>query len=222
MRKLLALVLLFNTTFLFSAEYPAVEDRIVELHITRNEPVMVTESGKKKIQVIKLPRGSLCSGSFISNNGYIITAGHCADAADTIDVVTYGNQVYRATIVAVSDAHDLALLHIDKMNTPHFEPATAVERGEKIFIIGSPLGVTNTLSTGVIAKLHGDRTLIDCSALPGNSGSAVFDAEGKIVGVLVAGLIYNGGATHLNIMESLDSIIYFVMDSMLKKKLATQ
>ncbi len=217
MKKLLVLgLLLSNLAYAEDTKVPVgLEPRIVELHITQKEVEPAQSESKKKKRVVleELPHGAICSGSFIDAYGDIITAGHCAREAADIDVITSDNQTYRATITAVSATHDLALLHIDKLNTPHFNPAQHLERGEKIFILGSPLGITNALSTGVIAKFDGDHTLIDCSALPGNSGSAVFDAEGNLVGVLTAGYVVGMGVTHLNVMQSLESVYFFVLQA---------
>lgn len=217
MKKLLLVSTMLFAGSLFAAEYPNVENRIVELHIfhKEKEPEPITNSKRiRSSGVINLPKGSVCSGSFIDSMGDIITAGHCAQNVDTIEVITFDKQEYEATIVAVSATHDLALLHIDKLNTPHFSPAQVIERGERIFILGSPLAITDTLSTGIIAKLAGDTTLVDCGALPGNSGSAVFDNNGDLVGVLTAGHVVMFGVTHLNIIQSLDAVYFFVQEAL--------
>ena len=84
-------------------------------------------------------------------------------------------------------------------------------QGETIFILGSPLAFTGTLSTGIIAKVDGDVLLLDCGVLPGNSGSAVYNTRGEMVGVATAGYIVGMGTTHLNVAQSLDAVIYFVI-----------
>lgn len=188
---------------------PKVEERIVELRITRQQPAAMENRYKRRVE--KFASKAVCSGSFVDNNGLIITAGHCAQDAASIEVVTSDNQHYEATIVATSSTHDLALLHIDRHGTPHFNLAEKVKRGQQIFILGSPLGITDTLSTGIIAKLDGDVLLVDCSALPGNSGSAVYNADGEMVGVLTSGFIVMLGTTHLNVVQSNDAIWFFII-----------
>ncbi len=186
-----------------------IEQRVVELHITKKARIDAENSRfKKKIQ--NLADHAVCSGSFINQNGFILTAGHCAQDAETIVVVTSENQEYEATIIATSSAHDLALLHIDKLNTPHFDLAKQALRGEKVFILGSPLAISNSLSTGIVAKLAGDFTLVDCSALPGNSGSAVYNEAGEMICVLTAGYIVGMGTTHLNVAQNIDAIWFFL------------
>ncbi len=184
------------------------EQAVVELRITRRE-LVVTADTHYRTRTQDLGQG-VCSGSFIDNNGDILTAGHCARNAIEIDVITYDQQHYEAVIVATSSLHDLALLHIDRRNTAHFDPAPSVTRGEQIFILGSPLAITNTLTTGIIAKIDGDVTYVDCGALPGNSGSAVYNTKGEMVGVLTAGFIVGMGTTHLNVIQSIDAAWFFV------------
>lgn len=189
-----------------------VEQAVVELHITKRElPIMQESKRASRKGKVEQFGQAVCSGSFITGNGDIVTAGHCAQNAASITVVTYDNKEYEATIVATSAIHDLALLHIDRRNTPYFKLATNVVRGERIFILGSPLAISNSLSTGIIAKIAGDTDLVDCGALPGNSGSAVYDDNNQMVGVLTAGYIVGMGTTHLNVIQSLDTVWFFLV-----------
>ena len=199
---------LFAWAYVTNSE-PQIEPRVVDLRISHKEDT-VNESKSRKVRVQELKAGSACSGAFVSNNGDIITAAHCLRDAEEIMVRTYDNQVYKATFVATATKHDLGLIHIDRQGTSFFQLANSVKRGEQIFILGSPLAIPNTLSTGIVAKLDGDRMLVDCSALPGNSGSTVFNARGELVGVLVAGYIVGLGTTHLNVAQSVDSVRFFL------------
>lgn len=194
-----------------------VEQKIVEIHMTRNVVVAQEEAKKGKskrkyIEVVPLPGHGTCSGSFIGNEGEIITAKHCVDGFDSFEVQTYDNQLYTATVIATSTAHDLAIIRIDRNNTPYFDLAKLVTRGERISILGSPLAITDTLSTGVVAKVYGDLLLLDCSALPGNSGGPVFNEKGEMVGVLNAGFIVGLGVTHLNMAQGLDTVRFFIKE----------
>ena len=206
MKKLLVLIGLLAVG---CSDKPQMEPRVVDLRISHKEDT-VNENKSRKVRIQELTAGSACSGAFISNNGDILTAGHCLRDADMIMVRTFDNQVYKATIIATSTTQDLGLIRIDRRGTSFFKLANNVTRGEQIFILGSPLAIPNTLSTGIIAKLDGDRTLVDCSALPGNSGSTVYNTKGELVGVLVAGYIVGLGTTHLNVAQSGDSVRYFL------------
>lgn len=190
------------------------ESKIVELHITRQEEKFaVNDSTHSKGGIFKLPlkaSRSICSGAFVSNDGLVLTAKHCTDGAKEIEVITSDDQSYAGKVVQQSVIQDLAAIRIDKKNTPYFRLASAVRRGEVVFALGSPLGLTNTLSTGIVAKLSGDMTLIDCSVLPGNSGCPLFNKNGELVGIVVAGFWVGFGTTHLNLAQSLDTVKCFL------------
>lgn len=204
---LIALLILPATVF------ASVEQKVVEIHMTAPNPAAVEAKRGRRTQNLPLNlRSGTCSGEFINDSGDILTARHCVDGFEMWQVQTFDRHSYYATVVATSSTHDLALLHIDKRNTPFFELAETVVRGQKIFVLGSPLGITDTLSTGIIAKIDGDVTLLDCSALPGNSGGPVFDADQKLVGMLNAGFIVMFGVTHLNMAQGVDAIYFFLKD----------
>lgn len=194
-----------------------VEQKIVELHITQRPLGEAAETKRSRKKIENLGK-AVCSGSFITDTGDIITAGHCVQGAEAIEVITHNNEIYSAVVVATSSIHDLALIHIDKLGTPYFKLTKNVTRGERIFILGSPLGITDTLSTGVVAKLGGDITLVDCGALPGNSGSVVFDDNGYMIGILTAGYRVDFGTTHLNLAQSADAVWFFLVSVFSQRK----
>ena len=186
-----------------------IERRVVELHITEVEYPASDTTKQHKPKRLTAGR-ALCSGEFIDATGDILTAKHCTDGADKIDVVVYDQQIYRATIVSTSAVHDLALLHIDRANTEFFPLAEDVYKGEPVALMGSPLGETSTLNVGVVAKLNGDTLLVDASVLPGDSGCPLFNQNEQLVGVVTAGYIVLFGTTHLNIAQSLDAVRFFL------------
>lgn len=185
-----------------------VQPKVVELHITRPAPVQAT-SKKTKTGVLDLGNHAVCSGAFVTSSGDILTARHCATDIESIDVVTADGREYEAKVVAISSRHDLALIHIDELNTPYFRLATTLAQGQTIYTYGSPLAITGTLATGIVAKLNGDVNYIDCSVLPGNSGGPLFNDAGELVGITTAGFVVLFGMTHLNIAQSIAAIIFF-------------
>ncbi len=186
-----------------------VREKVVELHITLKEDPAAAEN-KQSWRVEKFAGKAICSGAFVTPNGDIITAKHCTDAADGITVVTSDRQEYAATVVIQSATQDLSLIHIDRRSTPFFTLADGTTQGQPVHTYGSPLGITGTYTTGVIARLNGDITYVDCGVLPGNSGGPAFNDAGELVGVTTAGFIVMLGTTHLNIMQSIDSIALFL------------
>lgn len=190
-----------------------VEHKVVELKITP-KVVIAEESTKKSRRIKNLPHRPLmtatCSGAFVTEFGDILTARHCVDIGTDIDIYTHDRRRYSATVIATSSVHDLALIHIDKRNTPYFTLAKKVERGQPINILGSPLSITDVQAVGTVARLDGDLLLVDCSALPGNSGGPVFDHNKELVGILTNGYMYGFGVTHLNVAQGIDAVHFFL------------
>lgn len=180
------------------------EHKVVELTITIPEAVIQVNKGR-----IRMVTTATCSGAFISPNGHILTARHCVDSPE-IMVSSFDHQNYKAIVIATSAIHDLALLQIARRDTPYFKLARNVIRGEKVSVLGSPLGINDVLAEGVVAKVSGDEILIDCSLLPGNSGGPVMNKNKELIGIGTAGFSVRRGVTHLNIMQSLDSVIFFL------------
>ena len=199
-----------------------VENKVVEIHMSA-APVFLDDMSKRtrKTRIpTPLPyiRRGTCSGAFINDKGDILTAKHCVEDYVEFEVVTHDAKKYQAVVVATSTVHDLAIIHIDRRNTAFFKLADKVTRGERVWALGSPLGITDTLSTGVVARLDGDVTLIDCSALPGNSGGPLYNDAEELVGVVSAGYIVLFGVTHLNVTQGLDAVTYFIEKTFKERK----
>lgn len=207
MKKLL-FALLFGMAGIIRAD---VSSKVVELHITKEEPLQTEESSHRRMKIPLLTdKHFVCSGGFIDQNGDILTAKHCTHDADLIDVLTSDNQIYRGTIVAASTLQDLAVIHIDRRNTPYFVLASSVSQGEDISTLGSPLALTGTQSWGKVARLSGDLIFMDESVLPGNSGGVVFNKNEELVGCAVSVAIVGFGVTHLAQAQGLDSVAFFI------------
>lgn len=206
-----------------------IADKVVELHMTKivridDDSTTKKETPKKKPEYAK-PHDDvyyntdaktethhyICSGEFVDDQGDILTAGHCQDGMDSIVVVTHDQQEYEAVVVASSTVHDIALIHIDRQNTPFFvEASSEPTEGETCFTYGSPLGQTGSLSKGIIGNMGGDYTIVDMSVLPGNSGGPLFDIAGNLIGVTTAVAIVGLGVTHMGLAQSLDTVHFFL------------
>ncbi len=221
MKSLLASLVLFSLvgnsaadTIDLGVQVPLGE-KIVEIHMFRTDPIVEQPTKKRKatkVDILPFSEG-ICSGAFISPTGDILTARHCVENVDSFVVTTYDQQHYVATLIYVSPTHDLAMLHIDQISTPFFELAHAVSQGETVMTYGSPLGITGTISMGIVAKLDGDITLIDCSVLPGNSGCPLINTRGQLIGTVTAGYMVGMGTTHLNIAQSISVVSFFLFDA---------
>lgn len=213
MKKILVMMLLLAPCKLLAASTDtinSVREKVVELHIT-HKPDVEAMQNKHKAKIADMRGHSICSGAFVDSIGDILTARHCAANVESIEVITVDQREYAAKVVAISANHDLALIHIDEMNTPHFTLARGIQQGETVYTYGSPLGIMGTLTKGIVAKLNGDVNYVDCSVLPGNSGGPLFNEAGELVGITTAGFIVLYGTTHLNIAQSISAILFFAM-----------
>jgi serine protease Do len=160
---------------------------------------LVKQIGEAVVQV-RTPEG-LGSGFFINADGYLITNFHVIEGETEISVEVYhqrNGQLQRDTykqvrIVAINKFHDLALLHIEDKNAPTFKyvalgNSDALNVGDAVFAIGSPLGLERTVTSGILStktrELEGELYLQTSTQInPGNSGGPLFNLTGEVVGV---------------------------------------
>ena len=165
----------------------------------RDVSSLVKQIGEAVVQV-KTP-GGLGSGFFINDDGYLITNFHVIEGETEISVEVYqqkNGQLDRETykqvkIIAINKFHDLSLLHIEDKNAPKFKPVTlgsgdALNVGDGVFAIGSPLGLERTVTQGILStktrQLEGELYLQTSTQInPGNSGGPLFNLAGEVVGV---------------------------------------
>jgi serine protease Do len=130
--------------------------------------------------------------------GYIVTAAHVVDTAagNTITVRYEGGEAagWSAQVVGYDKKHDLALLHIEDTSGPSASiSCEATKIGQSIQIVGNPLDMEfihtfGRVGSGVRAMAHWAEAFIGNAVTgPGNSGGPVFDARGRVVGILVGG-----------------------------------
>ena len=165
----------------------------------RDVSSLVKQIGEAVVQV-KTP-GGLGSGFFINEDGYLITNFHVIEGETEISVEVYhqkNGQLDRETykqvkIIAINKFQDLALLHIEDKNPPKFKSITlgsadALNVGDGVFAIGSPLGLERTVTQGILStktrQMEGQLYLQTSTQInPGNSGGPLFNLAGEVVGV---------------------------------------
>lgn len=136
------------------------------------------------------------SGFFISKDGYAITNHHVIEGARYMKISSPNGMKYdNVKVVDVYKEQDLALLKVDHiLPFDHLEAgdSTALKQGQKVYAIGSPITLDNTMSEGIISNtrrmIEGIHYIqISVPILSGSSGGALIDEYGKVVGVTAAG-----------------------------------
>lgn len=170
---------------------------------------LVAQLGEAVAQV-RTP-GGLGSGFFLNEEGYLITNFHVIEGETQISIEVYhqsGGQLdrrsYRAVrIIAMNKFADLALLKIEDAGAPKFAhvllgTTDALAVGERVFAIGSPLGLERTVTEGILStktrQMQGDLFLQTTAQInPGNSGGPLFNLRGEVVGVTNMKLTFGEG-----------------------------
>jgi serine protease Do len=160
---------------------------------------LVNQLGEAVVQV-RTP-GGLGSGFFLNEEGYLITNFHVIEGETQISIEVYhqrSSQIERKNykqvrIVAMNKFQDVALLKVDDKDAPKFSYVTvgdsdALAVGERVFAIGSPLGLERTVTEGIVStktrQMQGELYLQTTTQInPGNSGGPLFNLRGEAVGV---------------------------------------
>ena len=160
---------------------------------------LVGQLGAAVVQV-RTPSG-LGSGFIINEEGYLITNFHVIENETQISVEVYhqkSGQLERKSykhvkIIAINKFSDLALLQIEDKDAPRFAKvplgdSDALAVGERVFAIGSPLGLERTVTEGIVSTktrpMQGELYLQTTTQInPGNSGGPLFNLRGEVVGV---------------------------------------
>jgi len=132
------------------------------------------------------------TGFNVSPQGVIITNRHVLTGALKITVTFADGKVFPAKIFRTSPDTDLAVIYLEASNLPYttVDTAKSVQVGEKVLIIGNPLGIGNVAVEGTVAsyvRVAGfpePVLAIDASIYPGSSGSPVFDQKHQVVGIV--------------------------------------
>ncbi|MCY6959794.1 serine protease [Clostridium brassicae] len=134
------------------------------------------------------------SGVVINHNGFIITNFHVLNKGVFYGVVFENdtNEYMSYNIIKCHSDYDLALIKVDKIEKPIKLNIKDLVRGQKIIAIGSPLGLFNTISDGIVSGFRKfdfmEMVQITAPISPGSSGGALIDLYGNLVGITTSGL----------------------------------
>lgn len=184
---------------------------------------VITPVHKNRFSRIEGPSNVLGAGILLqaNNDGYLIaTARHVVDGEphtaknQHVLVASTSGTWATADVVARHDTLDLALLWLPRRQgkasfTLPVARISQLKGGESIFVIGHPQGLRFTLSTGIISRLDQDTIQISAPISPGNSGGPLFDAHGKLIGIVIAMVDKNNSpnAENLNFAVRADALL---------------
>lgn len=136
------------------------------------------------------------SGVIIRPDGYIVTNNHVVSGATKVQVTLNNNKTYEATVIGTDEATDVALIKIDAEGLPYveFADSDALRLGEWVIAIGSPYNLRSTITAGIVSAKgrsmaqSGEFKIesfiqTDAAVNPGNSGGALVNKAGKLVGI---------------------------------------
>jgi serine protease Do len=139
------------------------------------------------------------SGVLISNDGYIVTNNHVIDGADEVDVTLTNKHTYKGTVIGSDPSSDIAVVKIDGKNFPYlvYGSSDDVRLGQWVLAVGYPLTLDVTVTAGIISAKA--RTIginrrqsenpiesflqTDAAVNPGNSGGALINTDGQLIGI---------------------------------------
>lgn len=166
----------------------------------RQQPQQKKKNQNRSNDESNLQQAGLGSGVIISEDGYIVTNNHVVDGADKLEVLLNDNKTYEARIIGTDEMTDLALIKIEAkgLSAIVFGDSDAVKIGEWVLAVGNPFGFNSTVTAGIVsAKARslnsqlnrmGGESYIQTDAVlnPGNSGGALVNLKGELVGVNAA------------------------------------
>lgn len=179
-----------------------------------NDPMQefLFEFGRGRIQMPQPRVEGQGSGVIIRSDGYIVTNDHVVDGATDVEVTFYDGTKAKGEVLRAPSA-DIAVIKVDRKNLPAavLGDSSTVKPGQLAFAIGSPFGLENTLTMGVISavgrrevipgagrvRAYPDLIQTDAAINSGNSGGPLVNARGEVIGINTA--IVAGGFTGGNV-----------------------
>lgn len=212
------------TIALFAAASPEV------VHIRTN----ILAQDRFSRNILEIPQGA-GTGFLWDEQGHVVTNFHVIEEADSARVELSDHSSWQAELVGVSPAHDMAVLKIDapveKLRPVMVGSSNDLQVGQKVFAIGNPFGLDQTLTTGIISAL-GRRIKsrsglpiegviqTDAAINPGNSGGPLLDSAGRLIGMTTAIVSPSGGYAGIGFAIPVDTIGWGVPELIENGKIA--
>ena len=179
----------------------------------------------------EMPSESSGSGVILTADGYIVTNNHVIDGASAINVVLDDKRSYVGKVVGLDPTTDLALLKIEAKGLPfvRYGDSDALQIGEWVLALGNPYDLTQTVTAGIVSAKARNINILrtksnmqvesfiqtDAAVNPGNSGGALINLKGELVGINTAIASQTGSYSGYSFAVPV-SIVKKVMDDLLK------
>jgi S1-C subfamily serine protease len=199
-----------NNIAVFKAVSPSV------VHIT----TISLERNFFSLDVMQVPRGT-GTGFMWDENGHIVTNYHVIEGASGARVTLNDQSTWKAALVGVFPDRDVAVLRIDapkeKIKPIMLGSSRDLQVGQKVYAIGNPFGLDQTLTTGIVSALEREiesvtkRTIrgviqTDAAINPGNSGGPLLDSAGRLIGVNTAIFSPSGASAGIGFAIPVDEV----------------
>ena len=188
-----------------------VGDSVVRIDASRkvstNAPAMFNDpffrqffgSGMPNIPNEQIQRG-MGSGFVVSDDGLIITNAHVIEGSEEVEVTLKDGRTFKGEVMGTDSMTDVGVIKIDAQDLPAVKIADSdeLQPGENAIAIGNPLGLDNTVTTGIVSAIGrssaqvgvGDKRInfiqTDAAINPGNSGGPLLNSKGEVIGVNTA------------------------------------
>ena len=175
------------------------------------------------------PIEGMGSGVIIAQDGFIVTNNHVVQDAENITVTLNDKRVYKAKIIGSDPGTDLAVIKIDETALPYlvYGNSDEVKIGQWVLAVGNPFNLTSTVTAGIVSakardiNILGDQSSVesfiqtDAAVNPGNSGGALVDTRGQLIGINAA--IASGTGSYVGYSFAIPvNIVRKVVDDMMK------
>ncbi len=229
MKKFIILLfssLVFNFSYAqdLSTLFEKVSSSVVQIQTKEKE---IVGNGKTRQTVTAEGIGS---GVLISADGLILTAAHVVQTAEDVKVVFNNEEVIPAKIIATEPTADVALIKLvwpptyKNLHIPKVADSDKVKTGEQIFVVGSPYGLAQSLSSGYISGMHEMKSIshkmtlmqffqTDAAINTGNSGGPMFNMKGEVVGIVSYILSESGGFQGLGFAATSNMATNLLLDN---------
>lgn len=190
--------ILFSDRFnqVFRSSQPT--DFVTAAEISRKAVVFIKSNGQSNAETNAMAVNS-GSGVILSSDGYIITNHHVVNGASKIDVTLYDNRVVSAKVVGNDPSTDISLLKIDFTDLDFlvFGNSDSLLIGEWVMAVGNPFRLQSTVTAGIVSAKARNINLLenqgiesfiqtDAAVNPGNSGGALINTRGDLMGICTA------------------------------------